>query len=386
MTEVVTTASARGQVVPVTDYSRMSMSDRMKYANTLAGAADLIKRGLFDKATGKPSPAKIFLVLETGSMLGLHPMASLQGIDVIEGNATISPQLMTGLIRAAGHKLRIVKSGTIEGGDFQVTVTGIRSDDPDFPVTDTWTPHRAARAGLCTYALNQATGIWEIRARSAQKGEPLPWEKYPENLCVWRTTGNVGREGFNDVLMGVGYTPEEFDIAISEDGTVEQGMGIEVEDGFVARIRAIDDKADAAALFHELDATENWTPRIRAEFDAHIASVTKDSRPPRNGAPGHTGVAELDQGPVVVNERPTADAEPTNADVNPASPVPELADAGKTSENGAQRIGESDVADWEAEEIRRYEAEQEAEIAARGEAEQERRADLTGNGEGLRDE
>lgn len=211
----------------VTVYQSASLADRKSYAQTLASAADLIPKGLWavsKDANGNnvnaPSPGKILLVAETGAMLGLHPMAALQGIDVIEGKATISPQLMTGLLRAAGHKVRIKSSGTVTGGDYKVTVTLIRSDDPDEPFESTWDIDRAARAGLCTYNYDATAGKWSVRARS-QSGKVLPWESYPETMCKWRAIAEVGREGGDDVLKGISYTPEEMGAIVTEEGDIE---------------------------------------------------------------------------------------------------------------------------------------------------------------------
>ncbi|MFZ4843926.1 hypothetical protein [Mycetocola saprophilus] len=184
----------------------------MQYAQTLAAAGDLIPKGLWGPPTNgnppAPSPGKIMLVLETGAMLGLAPMAALQGIDVIEGRATISPQLMTGLVRAAGHKIDIVREGTITAGDFKVTVTLTRSDDGTV-YRATWDPHMAARAGLCTYT-RQQDGTWRVRAES-KNGAARPWQAYPETMCKWRAVGDCLREGADDVLKGIAYTREEIE-------------------------------------------------------------------------------------------------------------------------------------------------------------------------------
>src|SRR5690606_40318504 len=94
-------------------YSRWDMPTRQQYAMMLAGAKELLPAGL--KAnTPQETAARLFLALETGDMLGLHPMAAINGIDVIEGNPTISPQLALGLIRKAGHKVRIEETRSEE--------------------------------------------------------------------------------------------------------------------------------------------------------------------------------------------------------------------------------------------------------------------------------
>lgn len=194
----------------VVAYENASLTERQQYASTLAAAGDLIPRGLWGSVPGQPaapSPGKILLVIETGNMLGLAPAAALQSIDVVEGRASLSAQLMAALIRKAGHRLRIHKTGTVEGGDYAVTVTAIRADDPDEELTATWTPHRAARAGLLQSYEQGPDGVWRVRARSS-KGNPLPWESYTETMLKWRAIAEVAREGFSDVTFGL-YTTEE---------------------------------------------------------------------------------------------------------------------------------------------------------------------------------
>ena len=81
----------------VTQYEAAGLDEKMRYVQTLTSAGSLIPKGLHD--AGKPSPGKVLLVLETGAMLGIHPMAAMGGIHIIEGKATISPGLMSGLVR-----------------------------------------------------------------------------------------------------------------------------------------------------------------------------------------------------------------------------------------------------------------------------------------------
>lgn len=190
----------------IVGYQASSLQDRITYANTLANAGQLIPRGLHDPATGKPSAPKILLVMETGSMLGLHPMASLQSIDVVEGKATLSAKLQKALITAAGHSVVIEKSGTIPGGDYSVTVTATRADNGEVHHS-TWDIARAIRAGSVDSYKQNAQGEYEVRARS-KNDSPLPWEAYAESMPVWRAISDVAREGFGDVLFGM-YSTEE---------------------------------------------------------------------------------------------------------------------------------------------------------------------------------
>lgn len=199
----------------VVAYESAGLNDRMKYAQTLAAAGDLIPKGLWgpvqrpDGSMGPPapSPGKVLLVMETGAMLGLAPAAALQSIDVVEGRATLSARLMGALIRKAGHKLEVVKTGTIAGGDYSVTVTGTRADDGSV-FTSTWDIHRAIRAQLVQSYEPNAAGVWQVRARNKDGSVAKPWEAYAELMPVWRAMSEVGREGFSDVLFGL-YSTEE---------------------------------------------------------------------------------------------------------------------------------------------------------------------------------
>ena len=284
----------------VVAYQQSTLSTRANYARTLADASDLIPRGLFDKQTGRPSPAKILLVMETGAMLGLAPMAAIAGIDVIEGKAAISPRVALGLFRSAGHKVKIVEAGTVETGDLKVTVTLTRKDDPENPIDASFTPQQALRAGLIdSYALDPSTGLWVLRARSG-RGEVKPWEAYTEDMCLWRATGRLGRRGGQDVLMGIGYIPEELEVLVDEDG-VRQPDDKAAEDAIIAEFKQFTDKAEMGILWHRehpmMVASDSYTDRVDAEFKGHLSTLTIDSRPPKPGAPGQTGEPTIDQNP-----------------------------------------------------------------------------------------
>ena len=248
-------------------YEAASLNDRKAYAVTLSEAGDLIPKGLRDNATGKPNAAKILLVMETGSMLGLHPMAALQTIDVVEGRATLSAKLQKTLITNAGHKVEIIKSGSIPGGDYEVTVRATRADNGDFH-TSTWDIHRAIRAGLVDSYQQNAAGVWEVRARS-KGGSALPWESYAENMPVWRAISDVAREGFGDVIFGL-YSTEEMTDALPVT---------EVKEPSKDWAKLIEDAKTTAQLEEiklELRATGEGTDELRTAFLAREGEIKRE--------------------------------------------------------------------------------------------------------------
>lgn len=315
---VVDATDRQTKMVSVLPYEYMNMQDRWRYAVALANARTLLPKGLLS-GTPQETAGKVFLIMETGSMLGLHPMAAFQGIDVIEGKATITPRLFTALARRAGHKLREKVTGSIRGGDYEFTVTLIRADDPEEPISRSFSLEDAEQAGLCKIV--GEPGAYRVEARSQTKNEPLPWEKYTKDLVQWRAYGRLMRAGAADVTMGVGYFPEELEVMVTEEGEVVRDMGA-AEDAIIEEITKADDKAVLARIWGEHHSKaedggdpipdELWTSRVAAEFASKLSTTTKDSRPPKDakpGAPGNTGEPAIDDAPV-----PEPEAEDSNVE------------------------------------------------------------------------
>lgn len=252
-------------------YQSASLTERMKYAQTLAHAGDLIPVGLRENGRDSPpSPGKILLVMETGAMLGLNPMAALQGIDVIEGKATISPQLMTGLVRARGHKIEIASAGSVLQGTYMVKVTLTRSDDGTV-YESIWDPHRAARAGLCSYT-QERDGTWKVVAQS-KYGKTLPWQSYPETMCKWRAVGDVCREGADDVLKGISYTREEVESAVS---ITEDPEPVATED-WEAQFDAAQTVEEVNEVSSRIAAKGEGTDALRVKRAARLGLIESES-------------------------------------------------------------------------------------------------------------
>jgi hypothetical protein len=310
----------------ITTYVRATLAEKRDYVQTIAQAGELLPKGLWHNVRNpdtnmmeqRPSPGKVMLVVETGIMLGVHPMAALQGIDVIEGHPTIKPALMSALIRQAGHSLRIRQTGSVRGGDLAVTTTLIRKDDPDFPYEYTWTPQDAVDAGLLDSYRPNAEGVWEPRARS-KDNNPKPWELYTARLCRWRSLSDAASAGAEDVLMGLHYTAEELGAAVDADGAaIAAPAPAEPTRDWLAEI--------AAATTHEavedlLDAADDAGERTDA---LRTAAMT------RHGMLGSAAEPEpaVPPAPVVDQPEPAAEPEPAAAPVTaaPASPA-DLSDA-----------------------------------------------------------
>lgn len=186
MSNELTTTSSRRDVG--FSYALAPLEQRVEYVQRIAAA------GIVPDAY-RGNAANAFVAAETGVALGLEPLQALQSIAVIKGKATLSSDLMAAVIRGAGHKLRV-----IENGAESVTVTLIRRDDPDFKYTVTWDREKATRAGL-----------W------GQKG---PWSQYPTQMLRARAISEVARQGASETLMGMIYTPEDFNTTVTDTGDI----------------------------------------------------------------------------------------------------------------------------------------------------------------------
>lgn len=224
------------------------------YAQTLAGSSLL-------PYAFRRNPENTFYACEYARALDIPSVVALSGIHVIEGKPTASAGLMSALIRRDGHKLRTRKTGTIRGGDYTVTTELIRSDDPDFTFTATWDLDRALRAGLIDRLDVDEDGRTIVVARS-DKGNPTSWEKFTEAMLKARTISEIGREGAEDCLCGIRYTPEELGADVDEDGNIVPNGGV------VITSTVVDDPQPA----------QQWPP-ARAGSDAQPEQAAEDTAP-----------------------------------------------------------------------------------------------------------
>ncbi|WP_432138959.1 hypothetical protein [Streptomyces sp. bgisy154] len=165
-----------------------SLPDMVRYAEHLANANLL--PGQYRK-----QPANVLYAMEYGRTLGITPLAAITGIHVIEGKPSASAALISGLVRQAGHKLRVrVENG--QGGP-RAIATIHRADDPDFEFRAEWDMQRAQAAGLVNKDV---------------------WRKYPQAMLKARAITEVARDACEEVLFGLHYTPEELDANVGEDG------------------------------------------------------------------------------------------------------------------------------------------------------------------------
>jgi len=163
-----------------------TLPEKMQYAKALAESGML--PGQYRK-----QPANLLYALEYAESLGLHPMAAITGIHVIEGKPSASAALISALVRRAGHKLRV------RGNDEEAVAQIVRADDPDYTFEARWTMARAEQAGLARKAV---------------------WKNYPAAMLKARAITEVARDACEEALSGMHYTPEELGANVDADGEI----------------------------------------------------------------------------------------------------------------------------------------------------------------------
>ncbi|MEH0586167.1 hypothetical protein QA942_19600 [Streptomyces sp. B21-106] len=220
-----------------------TLDGSVRFAQLLADA-DLLPRQFVGK------PANVLYAIEYGRTLGITPIAAITGIHVIEGKPSASSGLIGGLVRQAGHKLRVQSDGKT-----WATAQIVRADDPDFTYECTWDLERATQAGL----MEIKNGKPWARDRN---GRPAPWEKYTAAMLKARAITEVARDACEDVLFGLHYTPEELGAQVNADGEP-----VEAE---VQQLRRV-----------EPGQTDQWstpTPEPGGEFVPHTEAQELSAR------------------------------------------------------------------------------------------------------------
>lgn len=161
------------------------------FQSRMVEAEALVKSGYLPQAIKTPQQAVAIITM--GRELGIGTWAALNGINVIQGKPTVSPQLKLGLIN---------KSGELE--DMSITDDGnactvMMKRKGRSPHTETFSMQDAAAMGLAT------NDNWKRQAPTMRK---------------WRAVDACCRVLFSDITLGF-YSPEE----LNPDVTIDYETG-----------------------------------------------------------------------------------------------------------------------------------------------------------------
>jgi hypothetical protein len=157
------------------------LADKLQFAKALATATTL-------PPAYRNKPGDVLLGMEYADALGIPRVMVFTSIHVIDGTPSMSAELMSGLVRKAGHSIRI------RGDNGEATCVIVRKDDPDFAYSVTFTMADARQAKLVPAKPDSG------------------WTKYPRAMLRARAISECCRQACADVLAGVSYTPDELGV------------------------------------------------------------------------------------------------------------------------------------------------------------------------------
>lgn len=217
------------------------LTAEMDYARAVAPAALL-------PVAYRGKPADILIAIGLGKAIGVQPAQALYEIYVVNGRPSPSANLMAALVRRAGHKLRI------DGDATRCTATLVRSDDPDYPFSATWTFEQARLAGL--------TG-------------KDTWKAYPGAMLRARAIAEVVRMGASEAVLGMDYSREEME-DVTVISTVVKPRGLDAVRAAVHVDETTGEVTDAEIVEDDAKPTQAQMRRLHATFTD--AGVAKDAR------------------------------------------------------------------------------------------------------------
>lgn len=159
-------------------------------------AVAVTKAGMAPK--GLELPEKAMVAIMHGMEVGLTPMAALQSIAVVNGRPTIWGDGAIGLVRGSG-KCEWIKERIDGEGETMVALCEVKRKGEDDPIKATFSVADAKKASL-----------W---------GKAGPWQQYPKRMLAMRARAFALRDGFADILRGLGIAEEVQDFQPMRDVT-----------------------------------------------------------------------------------------------------------------------------------------------------------------------
>jgi hypothetical protein len=159
-------------------------------------SGEIAKNGDVD---AKGTVARVALGIMKGMEIGLAPVTAISTIMIVNNRTSVWGDGALALIQNSGKLEWIKDDETGEwakgaAGEFKITVTAKRKDNPEV-ITRSFGFDDATRAGLI--------------------GKSGPWSSgYGPRMCLMRARAWVLRDGFSDVLSGLGIVEELRDYEI----------------------------------------------------------------------------------------------------------------------------------------------------------------------------
>ncbi len=237
--------------VAIHEERQIARADDTRYFDLVLREAEVLSSSTIVPRAYRGKAPDIVAAGLAGRAFGWDVMAAMRNFHVIEGQASMKPEAMLGLVRQAGHSVVIENEAGI------AVANGKRSDTGD------------TYQATFTLADAQAAGL------AGKKN----WQQYEESMLTWRAVSKLCRVLFSDVVLGAGYVPEEMGADVDGDGVpIEAAGGADLMvRSATAKQRLIDacdgDKDVAIAAWGNRGSGSIRTSELQLLIDAAAGSV-----------------------------------------------------------------------------------------------------------------
>lgn len=145
---------------------------------------------------GIETAEKATIIIMHGLEVGLAPMVALQSIALINGKPSLYGDGALGVVRASGQLEKF--SERIQTSETNVLAVCTVKRRGEASLTRSFSKDEAQKAGL-----------W---GKVGRNGQPTPWVTYPNRMLAMRARAFALRDGFADVLRGLGIREEMEDV------------------------------------------------------------------------------------------------------------------------------------------------------------------------------
>lgn len=193
------------------------------------------RSGFFNDAR---EASKAIVKILAGQELGLPPIASMTGIDIIKGKVSLSAGVMATVLKRYGDY------------DYRIKEHNNDSCEIEFFYKD-------ESLGVSSFTIEDATqaGIFKINSN---------YKKYPRNMLFARAMSNGIRWFCPEVLGGPTYTPDELEQETKIDVSDEKIIDSEVSQQIDDFANSLSEYQEAKSLAIELAQSYNGMPALKA--------------------------------------------------------------------------------------------------------------------------
>lgn len=190
---------------PVQDPTLVTTDD---YETIQRVAKALVVSGFF-QVTGdyEAGLAQVVVKVLAGKELGIPPVASVMGINLIKGKVSLSAHLMLAAAKRAGYDYRVHEAGNVADKSAWVNIDWFRGD---------------TLIGKSGFSMEEAA-----QAKLLGKADSN-WQTYPKDMLFWRAVSRGVRRYCPDATSGIAvYAPDE----LGKEADPETGEVVEIQDG-----------------------------------------------------------------------------------------------------------------------------------------------------------